>query len=120
MEENGGVWTDKLDIAWAEYDATGQSLGSVTQSISVKLSQQRREAIAREGITFSETVDVKIGAVEARMAVRDAGSGAIRLGEYSPHAAICVRRNIAIASEIELREASYRTILIMKRGSKEL
>jgi VWFA-related protein len=77
MEENGGVWTDKLDVAWAEYDATGQSLGSVTQSISVKLSQQRRDIIAREGITFSETVDVKSGAVEARMAVRDGGSGAI-------------------------------------------
>jgi VWFA-related protein len=77
MEENGGVWTDKLDVAWAEYDATGHSLGSVTQSISVKLSRQRREAIAREGITFSETVDVKSDAVEARVAVRDGGSGAI-------------------------------------------
>jgi VWFA-related protein len=77
MEENGSVWTDTLDVAWAEYDATGKSLGTVTQSISVKLSQERREKIARDGITFSETVDVKSGAVEARMAVRDAGSGAI-------------------------------------------
>jgi hypothetical protein len=77
MEENGGVWTDKLDVAWAEYDSTGRSLGTVTQSINVKLSEQRRELIAREGIVFSETVDVRDGAVEARMAVRDAGSGAI-------------------------------------------
>jgi VWFA-related protein len=77
MAENAGVWTDKLDVAWAEYDATGKSLGTVTQSISVKLSKERREVIAQEGIVFSETVDVRDGAVEARMAVRDGGSGAI-------------------------------------------
>ena len=77
LEEQGGVWTDNLDVAWAEYDSAGKSLGTVTQSISVKLSQQRRETIARDGITFSETVDVKSGAVEARIAVRDGGSGAI-------------------------------------------
>jgi VWFA-related protein len=77
LEEHSGVWTDNLDVAWAEYDATGHSLGTVTQSISVKLSQQRRETIAREGIIFSETVDVQSGAVEARLAVRDGGSGAI-------------------------------------------
>jgi hypothetical protein len=77
MEEHSGIWTDKLDVAWAEYDSEGRSLGTVTQSISVKLSPERRKTIAREGIVFSETVDVKSGAVEARMAVRDGGSGAI-------------------------------------------
>jgi len=77
MEENSGVWTDKLDVAWAEYDAAGNSLGTVTQSISVKLGKERRETIAREGIIFSETVDLRDGAVEARLAVRDGGSGAI-------------------------------------------
>jgi VWFA-related protein len=77
LEEHGGVWTDKLDVAWAEYDAAGNSLGTVTQSISVKLSKERRQTIAIEGIIFSETVDVRSGAVEARLAVRDAGSGAI-------------------------------------------
>ena len=77
MEEHSGIWTDKLDVAWAEYDSEGRSLGTVTQSISVKLSPERRKTIAREGIIFSETVDVRDGAVEARMAVRDGGSGAI-------------------------------------------
>jgi len=77
MDEHSGVWTDKLDVAWAEYDSKGISLGTVTQSISVKLSQERRKSIAREGIIFTETVDVQSGAVEARLAVRDAGSGAI-------------------------------------------
>jgi VWFA-related protein len=77
MEEHSGAWTDKLDVAWAEYDSNGVSLGTVTQSISVKLSQECRKSIAREGIIFTETVDVQRGAVEARLAVRDAGSGAI-------------------------------------------
>ena len=77
LEEHSGVWTDNLDVAWAEYDSAGRSLGTVSQSISVKLSQQRREAISREGIIFSETVGVRSGAVEARLAVRDAGSGTI-------------------------------------------
>ncbi len=77
LEENNGIWTDKLDVAWAEYDAAGNSLGTVTQSISVKLGKERREAIASEGIIFAETVDVQSGAVEARLAVRDGGSGAI-------------------------------------------
>jgi VWFA-related protein len=77
LEEHSGVWTDNLDVAWAEYDSAGNSLGTVTQSIRVKLGKERREAIAREGIIFSETVDLRDGAVEARLAVRDGGSGAI-------------------------------------------
>jgi VWFA-related protein len=77
LEEHSGVWTDNLDVAWAEYDSTGNSLGTVTQSINMKLSKERLDTIARQGITFSETVDVREGAVEARLAVRDGGSGAI-------------------------------------------
>jgi len=77
LEENSGIWTDKLDVAWAEFDSMGNSLGTVTQSISIKLGKERRETIAREGIIFSETVDLRDGAVEARLAVRDGASGAI-------------------------------------------
>jgi VWFA-related protein len=76
FEQNGDRWTDSVEVVWVELSADGHFLARGAHTLAVKPAQTGYDDILRDGLSFSEHVSVKSDAVEMRLVVRDAGSGA--------------------------------------------
>jgi VWFA-related protein len=70
-------WTDNISEVWVEFDAEGKQVGRNLTTINLKPTDDEHTKLLNDGLSFSETVPVENSAVEIRLVLRDAGSGAI-------------------------------------------
>jgi hypothetical protein len=75
--QQGDRWVGNLDILFAQPDAEGLKVKGVSNTLDLRLKQQRYELIMREGLVLTQKVDIVPAAHQLRIVVRDATSGAI-------------------------------------------
>jgi hypothetical protein len=72
-----GLWIANLDIATVVHDAQGQTLQQLVRTMRVSLKQDRYEEFRKAGMGMNGDIDAPLGAVGARVVVRDLSSGAM-------------------------------------------
>jgi len=77
FQQQGARWTDNITEYWAQFDSEGQQVGTHSQTINLKPTQDTYKQLLQEGLGFSETVSIENNAAEVRLILRDAGNGAI-------------------------------------------
>jgi VWFA-related protein len=73
----GDKWTDLLDVVWVVAGKNGNALAKTSQPLRMALPQATYEAVIRDGLSFSGTIDIADDAMEIRVVARDNGTGAI-------------------------------------------
>jgi VWFA-related protein len=70
-------WVGSLDFLFSQRNAQGQVLSSVAKSLGMRLTRETHDQLEKDGIVFSNTVDVDPNAYLLRVVVRDSRSGSI-------------------------------------------
>ncbi len=73
----GDKGTDQLDDVWIVAGENGAALGKTSQPLKMALPQANYEAVMRQGLSFSGTIDLSEEATEVRVVARDSGTGVI-------------------------------------------
>jgi VWFA-related protein len=77
FQQQGDKWTDTIGRVWAEFDAEGRQVGTLSKPIDLSLTQDEYKQLAQKGYGFSETLALAKDAAEVHLVLRDAGTGAI-------------------------------------------
>ena len=77
FEQNDNRWKDSLELVWVEIGPSGQSLGTIKKTVGLDVPQESYDLLVSKGIDFNETLKIRDDAIEVRLVIRDAGSGAI-------------------------------------------
>jgi VWFA-related protein len=77
FQQQGDRWIDNISEHWAQFNYEGQQVGTSSQTINLKPSQDAFQELLQQGLSFSETVPLAKDAAEVRLVLRDAGNGAI-------------------------------------------
>jgi VWFA-related protein len=77
FEKTENHWKDSLEVVWVEIGPTGQSLGTIKKTVGLDVLQEAFDLLVSKGISFGQTLKVRDDAIELRLVIRDAGSGAI-------------------------------------------
>jgi hypothetical protein len=73
----GDKWTDLLDVVWVVVGKNGAVLAKKAAPLNMSLTQQNYDAVMKDGLSFSGTIDLADDATEVRVVARDSGTGAI-------------------------------------------
>ncbi len=74
---NAGRWNDSVEVAWIELDAKGTDIGHGEKTMTLTYPDAEHDKVAREGLTFANTIGLMDECVELRLVARDGGTGAI-------------------------------------------
>ncbi len=77
FQQQGARWGDNIAEYWAEYDSAGRQVGTHSQTLNLRPTQDEYKPFLQRAFIFSETVDVAEGAEEIHFVLRDGGNGAI-------------------------------------------
>jgi hypothetical protein len=77
FQQQAARWTDNIAEYWAEYDAEGKQVGTHSQTLNLRPSQDNYQTFLQHEFAFSETVNLAEGAYEIHFVLRDGGNGAI-------------------------------------------
>jgi VWFA-related protein len=77
FQQQGDRWTDTIDRVWAEFDAGGRQVGTLSKQIDLSLTQDEHKEFGRTGFSFTETLAFATDAAEVHLVLRDTGTGAI-------------------------------------------
>jgi hypothetical protein len=77
FEEDQGHWTGQLDIWAAQYSGKGKVVGGISKSLSFNLPEEDYRKLLRQGLSLYFNEQLKRGAKELAVVVRDAPSGKV-------------------------------------------
>jgi VWFA-related protein len=75
LEQNGGQWTGEVELVLTPRSADGKDRGSIRQPLGLKLSQEQYDAVLKQGISLSKTLEPSGDVAELRAVVCDRVSG---------------------------------------------
>ena len=77
FQQRGGRLTDSITKVWAEFNADGYQVGTISQNVSLNATQDEYKQLLQTGFSISETVALVNGATDIRLVLQDVGNGAI-------------------------------------------
>ncbi len=65
----------KLDYVVVQRDKNGRNIDGTNRTITLALQKERYQEILKTGLRLNETIEIKSGAAELRIVLRDASTG---------------------------------------------
>jgi VWFA-related protein len=77
FHQQGARWIDNIAEYWVENDSAGKQVGTHSQTLNLRPTQDQYKAFLQHEFSFSETVPVAEGAEEIHFVLHDGWNGAI-------------------------------------------
>jgi len=77
LAQEGERWVGALNFFFVQQDLQAQKLASEGQTLTMRLTEERRRQFTQDGLVLERKIPLAAGASRLRVIVRDAGSGAI-------------------------------------------
>lgn len=77
FDQEGAEWLGTLDLYFLEKAADGKPLKDDFRTLNMKINDERRQIILRQGLAIVRNLEIAPGAAQIRVLVRDNRSGKI-------------------------------------------